>query len=684
MTIATRTLVALLAITAGTAGTASDAPTTQPGVSSLERYERLAYNMVDLDAHTDDQVVELVFKGIHSKDSRIVKLTVQGLFYMAFGASMNDYAPTNALGSRPVGRPLHKVPGLRDFLLELAQTDMEHGGAFASDLDVYADDDIPTRSYALLPLVAFFPGDAAVEKLLSHYDISSRDDRASTVVYLNSGRFTSVAADAERRRLLATSESDRQDDVLHEAFRIVGAAKGLAFSKTDAGLAALVEALDRGVAVAEIAEAIAAHGRRALPHRAHLRSVLREFDPERAKDPCAALVRQMNAGDGSRTAAACPSAHRRIKAVVAKLDALAGRYPPPGEAASAYVPAPNATLVAYEQLADDLDNPDVDDGTLADMVFEGVHSHDLRLVHSTVRALAENALTVNLPAVRADAPRRRTRALSAVPGLRGFLMEQAAEGIVESGFGAFAADRPNLGRLSTPLLSALPLAVYFAGDLAVHDFLLSHWRERRRPPRPRADAAASADLAGAVRLLNAGGFRTAAADRLRARLLASGEPRHVAWAARGLGRSQTDAGLAALAAALPRSVASGAVAEAIALHGKRAAPRPPARTGGAAGAAGPRRSRGGETRHRRGTVTVGIATTSSSGTVTTSWRSSADGHGRPSLCWGSCRRPPMPPQTRLERYARPRFRRVVQPVALEDGGCCKSACRDSGMSCSDA
>lgn len=392
-------------------------------------------------------------------------------------------------------------------------------------------DDAPGWIFALLPLALVFPGDAAT---------------------------TDAVAAAKR-------DIDAANDV-HDVLRALGAADGLAFSKTDTGLAALVEALDRGVAVAEIAEAIAAHGRRALPHRARLWSVLLEFDPEQAKDPCAVLVRQMNGGlDGGRGAASCPSPRLRIEAAVTKLDALAGRYPPPGEAGAAYVPASNATLIAYEQLADDFDNPDFPDEKLAEVVFKGVHNHDLRVADSTVRALAEDALAVNVSDVLAGVPRRRTRAFSAIPGLRGFLMEQAAQGLAENGFGAFAADRPDFERLSTPLRSALPLVVYFAGDLAVHDFLLRHWRERRR-------GAGGADLAGAVRLLNAGGFRAAAADRLRAQLLASGEARHVAWAARGLGRSQTDAGLAALAAALPRGVASGAVAEAIALHGKRAAP----------------------------------------------------------------------------------------------------------------
>ena len=109
-----------------------------------------------------------------------------------------------------------------------------------------------------------------------------------------------------------------------------------------------------------------------------------------------------------------------------KLDALAGRYPPPGEAEAAYVPASNATLIAYEQLTDDFDNPDFPVEKLAEAVFKGVHNHDLRVADSTVRALAEDALAVNLADVLAEVPLRRTRAFSAVPGLRGFLAIAAA------------------------------------------------------------------------------------------------------------------------------------------------------------------------------------------------------------------------------------------------------------------
>ena len=562
----TRALAILAGIVTSAAGTELGTELAAHATATpLERYERFVYDVVDRDLLTDDEAVDLVFKGIHSKDPRIVRLTVQALHFEAGTAGLHLYWPAMASGPTRVGRPLGDVPGLRDFLLEYAREGIEQVGVRTPDTGML--DDAPGWTFAFLPLAFFFPGDAAVERfLLNHYiPHPSGDGRLPVDAFLNAGRFTTNAANAERRRVLAaTTRDEGAATEFHNVTWAAGAAAGLAFAKTDAGLAALVEELDRGVAVAEIAEAIAAHGRQALPHRARLWSVLLEFDPERAQDPCAVLMREANKGLDN-PAANCPSPRLRIEEAVTKLDALADRYPPPGEVAGPYVPASNATLVAYEHLVNDLDNPDFHDGKLAEVVFNGVHRHDLRVVDWTVRALAEDALAVNLPDVLAGAPRRRTRALSSVPGLRGFLMEQAAEGLAESGFGAFAADRPDLERLSTPLRCALPLAVYFAGDLAVHDFLLRHWRERRH-------RAGGAELAGAVRLLNAGGFRTEAADRLRTELLASGEARHVAWAARGLGRSQTDAGLAALAAALPRGVASGAVAEAIALHGKRAAP----------------------------------------------------------------------------------------------------------------
>ena len=525
--------------------------------SNLERIDRLLERMIDRELLTDREVVDMVFKGIHNPDREVVEQTIGAVFWLAFAEAGHNVAPEFASRPRQIGRPLDEVPGLRDFLVRIVQAGLEDEGLsklhdFATEVD-----SLPLWGCAPLPLAAYFPSDPLVEDVLLGHGLAT-----PVTGLLNVGRFTSEAADAQHRRQLADPPavdpavpgSDAQADII-----VAAAARGLALSKTDAGLAALVEALDRGVAVAVVAEAIAAHGRRAVPHKARLWDLLLEDDQgEPAKAPCSLAGHP-----------ACLSPRLRIERAVTRLETLAERYPAPGDASPAATPAPpvsNSVIGLYERLADQ--QADVDslpDGNLADLVFEGVHSRDLRIVEWTVRALARDALATHLPAVVPGAPRRATRPLHDVPGLRDFLMEQSAKGLADVGFGAFAAARPDLDRLPMPAQALLPLAVYFAGDLAVHDFLLGRWRERR-------DVAVGDQLRGVVRLLDAGGFKTAAADRLRMALLAQGDAEAVAWAAGGLAKSQTDAGLAALVSALGRGVALGAVAEAIVLHGERALP----------------------------------------------------------------------------------------------------------------
>lgn len=57
----------------------------------MERYERFVYDIVDSDMLTDDEVVDVVFRGIHSKDRRIVRLTVQALHVAAGTGGMRLY-----------------------------------------------------------------------------------------------------------------------------------------------------------------------------------------------------------------------------------------------------------------------------------------------------------------------------------------------------------------------------------------------------------------------------------------------------------------------------------------------------------------------------------------------------------------------------------------------------------------
>lgn len=109
-------------------------------------------------------------------------------------------------------------------------------------------------------------------------------------------------------------------------------------------------------------------------------------------------------------------------------------------------------------------------------------------------------------------------------------------------------------------LAGLALAIYFAQDPVVHDFLID-WQ--RRDDEGHSFAV----------LLYSGRFRSKAADEIRIASLPAGNTAHAVAAAKGLALSGTDAALAALVANLDRrDFALLTIVEAIATYGIRAKP----------------------------------------------------------------------------------------------------------------
>ena len=116
------------------AAPAPGAPAADPLV---ERYTQLAKHFRDFENHTDAEINDAVFAGIHSENPKIVELTVGAL---AADATFRDLRG----GLRGRGkahaatkeRDLRAVPGLRDFLVAYARSGFaEHGREGPDELD---------------------------------------------------------------------------------------------------------------------------------------------------------------------------------------------------------------------------------------------------------------------------------------------------------------------------------------------------------------------------------------------------------------------------------------------------------------------------------------------------------------------------------------------------------------------
>ena len=128
------------------------------------------------------------------------------------------------------------------------------------------DSEKPPWMLSVSALAVYFPGDAGVRDLV--LDMGRCLDAAgatrSILPLLAVGRFRGDAVEDWRIANLAHPDPVKAG----------WAARGLCWSLTDAGLAALAKRLGRGdEALAEIVEAIARHGARAVPHLPALRSL---------------------------------------------------------------------------------------------------------------------------------------------------------------------------------------------------------------------------------------------------------------------------------------------------------------------------------------------------------------------------------------------------------------------------
>ena len=258
------------------------------GPESLEHVHRLEQIIADQSRYDDADVNNIVFEGIHSGDPAAVAHTVgavgratvtNGLrAWLSAHARQQPQPPGNALGDQM--RSFHKVLGLRDFLLAYVRRGM-------ADIGV-ADFRSQTPSawtYGFHTLAVLFPSDREVRRTL--LELHGELQRAGHSVagplrMLNAGRFYGDEVDALRAAALKAG-----DPLAAQA-----AARGLAMTLTDAGLAALVDALARrDAALADIAQAIGSFGVRARPHRDRLRTLAER--PEFASTPVGDRIAQV-------------------------------------------------------------------------------------------------------------------------------------------------------------------------------------------------------------------------------------------------------------------------------------------------------------------------------------------------------------------------------------------------------
>lgn len=217
------------------------------------------------DRYHDSHVNAAVAAGIGSGEARVVEQTVLTLGSYSMMVALRDW-PVFGLergeAVRKVADPrirrLNRVPGLRAFLIDYAKAGMDDGACRAVGA-LGPRQPRPAWMQALTPLAVFFPGHAQVERLLLRFGecLERAGVGQSILPLLGIGMFRSDA--------VVRWHIDKLPQPHPTKAR--WAARGLARFLTDRGLAALVANLSRrDEALADVVEAVAAHGFRATPH----------------------------------------------------------------------------------------------------------------------------------------------------------------------------------------------------------------------------------------------------------------------------------------------------------------------------------------------------------------------------------------------------------------------------------
>ena len=543
----------------------------QPGSDAeVERYERLMDDIRDFERYDNAEMNDLIFAGLHSGNPRVVELTIAAMNRESRSRELRrdvdvlDGKFRDQLGKRE--RDLAHVPGLKNFLIDYAAEGLaKHGWKALGKFDFY-ERNLWNLAFPLL--VDYFPGDPDVRRLL-HASLADDPDAADMPHYLmnllNTGLYMDEAADEVRLAVLADPTTDWAGS----------AARGLAMTGSEAGLEAMGRNLwRRGHPLRDIVAAMGSYGARAAPHMA----ALRELGPEERKsltmsDPPALRVAEQVArlSDPPAPSHHSPAAPQTpgapsASAADAGVEVDPGNVPVVTNWRGEQMPLDHAL-----QVYDEFSEPRILDAT-----FAGLHSADPAVVEQTVIAIGFYANIVTqrnrphfAPPERAeeliDIMDPRTRRLDKVPGLRGFLLSYARRGLNPAACGDLGAQR--IAERPPWMFAAGTLAVYFPGNPEVRDLVLD-----------MGQCLDDANVAQSILpLLAIGRFRGEAVERWRIAKLSQANPVKAGWAARGLGWSQTEEGLEALAKHLSRrDEALAEIVDAIACYGGRAAPHLPA------------------------------------------------------------------------------------------------------------
>lgn len=236
------------------------------GDSYPDEYEEFAKAGVFDPEMSNTQANELVSEGLFSGDRRLVRLALEALAAHSHGRRLGTV----------VGRDFSEVPLLKEFLIAHWRKRISEGDLSRTieDMGDYLDrnprTDEPhsmfvrgvanTRDWVLIPsiLAATFPGDEHVHRLLWEYYSLSQDVPLDGWILglFNEGRFKTPEVD--RLRIDNVGNENRATAVL--------AAEGLAFSKPEGGLEALMSALRKYPGRENfLANAIVAYGPEAVP-----------------------------------------------------------------------------------------------------------------------------------------------------------------------------------------------------------------------------------------------------------------------------------------------------------------------------------------------------------------------------------------------------------------------------------
>lgn len=527
--------------------------------AEVERYERLMDDILDFERYDNAEMNDLVFAGLHSDNPRVVELTIAAINHESRSRDLRRDVDVHANFRKGLGkreRDWVRVPGIKDFLIGYASDGLAHHGWKAVEKMGFYERDLWRLAFPLL--VDHFQGDPAVRRLL-RTSFADRPDAADRQHYLmnllNAGLYRDEEAEEVRLALLADPTTDWAGSAAH----------GLAMTSSEAGLEAMGRNLwRRGHALDEMATAMGSYGAKALPHMA----ALREVGPEERKSLAISYPRAVRVAEqvGRLADPPAPGAPSASAADADDLEVDPGNVPVVTNWRGEQMPLDHAL-----QVYDEFSEPRILDAT-----FAGLHSANPAVVEQTVIAIGFYANIVTqrnrphfAPPERAEelieVMDPRTRELAEVPGLRGFLLSYARRGLNPAACADLGAQR--IAERPPWMYAVGTLAVYFPGNPEVRDLVLD-----------MGQCLDDANVGQSILpLLAIGRFRGEAVERWRIAKLSQANPMKAGWAARGLGWSQTEEGLEALAKHLSRrDEALAEVVEAIACYGEHAAPHLPA------------------------------------------------------------------------------------------------------------